>query len=333
MAHEVQGVFAGRGRPRPRTIVVLFLAWSVRPAVCPCATSVAGEDSTCWGTRPRAWSATPTERSGRLRDPARGRAAGLPPRRPGTLRHPQQRGDPGRRTAPALGIGAFADKTLVAAAPPRWTRPPQIAGLLGLMDILASTPARSPDFLWTRGRGHRRTALVGDRGRRTSESWTTSAAHLDRRLRRPGCGGHRRGGPPGDLEAFYGRDLRDRRIAGFHLTTARCADRLTGRSGVVPSPAATSRCCPLYLQGRLPLDKVTEPSEIGDIEAHDKMHGEDVLRSVVVLWIEDGPVRPSSLPQATCRADHVAVARPVVGRKRRTALGLGRVRRRRRDRR
>ena len=41
----------------------------------------------------------------------------------------------------------------------------------------------------------------------------------------------------------------------------------------------------LYLQGRLDLDAfVTEEIGIGDVEAaFDKMHGGDVLRSVVIL--------------------------------------------------
>ena len=54
----------------------------------------------------------------------------------------------------------------------------------------------------------------------------------------------------------------------------------------------------LYRQGRLPLDAfVTEEIGIGDVEAaFDRMHGGDVLRSVVIMGAEAEERRPNAGP-------------------------------------
>ena len=60
----------------------------------------------------------------------------------------------------------------------------------------------------------------------------------------------------------------------------------------------------LYLQGRLPLDAfVTEEIGIGDVEAaFDRMHGGDVLRSVVIMEARDSAPAGADAPGSTTRS-------------------------------
>ena len=98
-------------------------------------------------------------------------------------------------------------------------------------------------------------------------------------------------------QAFYGRDLAGTVVlVGVptpDMTLEMPLIDMFGRGGSLKS-SWYGDCLPtrdfpmlidLYLQGRLPLDAfVTETIGIGDIEAaFDKMHGGDVLRSVVVM--------------------------------------------------
>ncbi len=105
------------------------------------------------------------------------------------------------------------------------------------------------------------------------------------------------GRPETYQQAFYGRDLAGTVVlVGVPTPTMRLELPLLdvfGRGGSLKS-SWYGDCLPdrdfpmlidLYLQGRLPLDAfVSEEIGIDDIEAaFDKMHGGDVLRSVVIM--------------------------------------------------
>ena len=105
------------------------------------------------------------------------------------------------------------------------------------------------------------------------------------------------GRPETWLQAFYGRDLAGT-VVLVGVPTPQMQLELPlldvfGRGGQLKSSwygdCLPSRDFPLlidlYLQGRLPLDAfVTETIGIGDIDAaFEKMHGGQVLRSVVML--------------------------------------------------
>ncbi|MFN8198361.1 MAG: S-(hydroxymethyl)mycothiol dehydrogenase [Nakamurella multipartita] len=240
----------------------------------------------------------------------------------------------GTPLSPALGIGAFADKTLVAAGQctkvdPRI--PPQIAGLLGCgvmagigaaINTGAVTRNDSVAVIGCGGVGDAAiagAALVGahtiiavDTDKRklewAKEFGATHTVHPDDgdvvEQIQDATGGFgvdvaidAVGRPETWKQAFYGRDLAGTVVlVGVPTPTMQLEMPLLdffGRGGSLKS-AWYGDCLPsrdfpvlseLYLQGRLPLDKfVTETIGIGDIEAaFDKMHGGDVLRSVVVL--------------------------------------------------
>ncbi len=162
MAHEVRGVVA-RSKGAPVSLETIIVpdpgpgeargarsrpAGSATPT---CTTARAASTTTsrsCSATRRPAWSRRSARRDlggpGRLRGPQlAGRLRRVPVLPPGSalvlLRHPQRHpeDDPGRRhrrSPPPSGIGAFAEKTLVAAGQCTKVDPaarPEAVGLLG----------------------------------------------------------------------------------------------------------------------------------------------------------------------------------------------------------
>ena len=240
----------------------------------------------------------------------------------------------GTELSPALGIGAFADKTLVHAGQCTLVdpaAPATAAGLLGC-GVMAGLGAAINTGAVTRGDS---VAVIGCggvgaaavAGARLAGAAKIIAVDIDTRkldkVRELGAtavidgsssdvveaiqaetGGFGAdvvidavGRPDTWKQAFYGRDL-----AGTVVLVGVPTPDMTlelplldvfGRGGSLKSSwygdCLPSRDFPmlidLYLQGRLPLDAfVTETIGIADVEAaFDKMHGGDVLRSVVVL--------------------------------------------------
>ena len=241
----------------------------------------------------------------------------------------------GTELSPALGIGAFIEKTLVAAGQcTKVDRDAEAAavGLLGCGVMAGFGAAVNTGGVRPRrlGRGHRlrRRGQRGDRGRRrgrrdddhrrrrrrpearerpsgfgathTVNSSTEDPVEAIRAL----TGGHGAdvvveavGRPETYEQAFYARDLAGTVVLVGVPTPDKQVTlpmiEIFGRGGALKSSwygdCLPSRDFPmlvdLYRQGRFDLDAfVTERIGIGDVEAaFDKMHGGDVLRSVVVM--------------------------------------------------
>lgn len=240
----------------------------------------------------------------------------------------------GTELSPALGIGAFAEKTLVHAGQCTKVDPaasPAAAGLLGC-GVMAGLGAAINTGNVSRGDtvavigcgGVGCAAIAGARlagastiiavdvdARKFTNATKLGATHtVDARALDPveaiqnltgGFGADvvidAVGRPETWKQAFYGRDL-----AGTVVLVGVPTPEMTlelplldvfGRGGSLKS-SWYGDCLPgrdfpmlidLYLQGRLDLDAfVSETIGIGDVEsAFDKMHGGDVLRSVVML--------------------------------------------------
>ena len=241
----------------------------------------------------------------------------------------------GTELSPALGIGAFIEKTLVAA------------GQCTKVDPAAAARGRRParlrrDGRTRRGDQHRqrRPRRLGRRDRlrrgrrggdRRGPAGRGGHDHRRRHRRAEAGQGHASSAPPHTInsketdavegiqaltdgfgadvvidavgrpetwqQAFYGRDLAGTVVlVGVPTPEMKLELPLLdvfGRGGSLKS-SWYGDCLPirdfpmlidLYLQGRLPLDAfVTETIGIDDIEAaFEKMHGGDVLRSVVKL--------------------------------------------------
>src|SRR5919107_231605 len=184
----------------------------------------------------------------------------------------------GTELSPALGIGAFIEKTLVHSG--QCTKvdpaaPPTAAGLLGC-GVMAGVGA----------------------------AMNTGAVQRGESVAVFGCGGFgvdvaidAVGHPTVFEQAFYARDLAGRVVMvgvptpDLEITLE--AIELFGRGGAIKSSwygdCLPSRDFPmlvdLYLQGRFDLDAfVSETIGLDDVEAaFEKMHKGEVLRSVVVL--------------------------------------------------
>ncbi|MFE9421631.1 S-(hydroxymethyl)mycothiol dehydrogenase [Kitasatospora sp. NPDC006697] len=240
----------------------------------------------------------------------------------------------GTALSPALGIGAFAEKTLVAAGQCTKVDPaasPAAAGLLGCgvmagigaavntgavgrgdsVAVIGCGGVGNAAVLGARLAGAARIIAVDldprklDRARGLGATHTVDAGSADvvetiREL----TGGHGAdvvieavGRPETYRQAFYARDL-----AGTVVLVGVPTPEMTlelplldvfGRGGALKSSwygdCLPSRDFPmlidLYLQGRLDLDAfVTETIGLDEVEAaFEKMHGGDVLRSVVLL--------------------------------------------------
>jgi S-(hydroxymethyl)mycothiol dehydrogenase len=235
--------------------------------------------------------------------------------------------------SPALGIGAFLEKTLVAAG--QCTKVPEAdaaaVGLLGC-GVLAGFGAAVNTGGVSRGDsiavigcgGVGNAAIAGakvagattiiavdisdtklEQAKHFGATHTVNSAHTDPvEAIRSLTGGHGAdvvveavGRPETYEQAFYARDLAGTVVlVGVPTPDKQVTLPLIdvfGRGGALKSSwygdCLPSRDFPmlvdLYKQGRFDLDAfVTERIGLGDIEAaFDKMHGGDVLRSVVVL--------------------------------------------------
>ncbi|MFT3862478.1 S-(hydroxymethyl)mycothiol dehydrogenase [Micropruina sp.] len=240
----------------------------------------------------------------------------------------------GTQLSPALGIGAFVDKTLVAAGQCTKIDPqarPAAAGLLGC-GVMAGLGAALNTGDVARGDsvavigcgGVGAAAVVGARlagaaqiiavdidDRKLTRAVELGATHTVNSARHDAVeaiqeltGGFGAdvvidavGRPETWKQAFYARDLAGTVVLVGVPTPAMQLELplldVFGRGGALKSSwygdCLPSRDFPmlidLYRQGRLPLDSfVTEEISIDDVEAaFDKMHGGDVLRSVVVF--------------------------------------------------
>ena len=240
----------------------------------------------------------------------------------------------GTELSPALGIGAFIDKTLVAAGQCTKVDPaaaPEVAGLLGCGVMAGLGAAINTGNV---GRGDS-VAVIGCGGvgvaaiagarlagaktiiavdideRKLAKATELGATHTINSSETDAVSGIQAltdgngadvvidavGRPETWLQAFYGRDLAGT-VVLVGVPTPQMQLELPlldvfGRGGSLKSSwygdCLPSRDFPmlidLYLQGRLPLDAfVTETIGIGDVSAaFDKMHGGEVLRSVVKL--------------------------------------------------
>src|SRR5918997_541993 len=198
----------------------------------------------------------------------------------------------GTELSPALGIGSFADKTLVAAGQCTKVDPaarPAAAGLLGC-GVMAGLGAA---------------INTGAVGRELGATHTLNSREHDAvegiQALTDGFGADvvidAVGRPETYRQAFYARDLAGTVVlVGVPTPEMKLELPLLdvfGRGGALKSSwygdCLPSRDFPmlidLYLQGRLPLDAfVTEEIGIDDIDAaFEKMHGGNVLRSVVVM--------------------------------------------------
>ena len=246
----------------------------------------------------------------------------------------------GTELSPALGIGAFAEKTLVAAGQCTKVDPdarPAAVGLLGC-GVMAGIGAAINTGAVSRGRSVAvigcggvgvaaiaGSALVGaspiiavdidpqklETAKRMGATHTVDSSQVDavEEIKRI-CGGYFEGAEGADVvveavgrpetwkQAFYARDLAGTVVlVGVPTPDMKVPDLplidVFGRGGALKSSwygdCLPSRDFPmlvdLYRQGRLDLDAfVTEEIGIGDIEAaFERMHGGDVLRSVVIL--------------------------------------------------
>ncbi len=240
----------------------------------------------------------------------------------------------GTELSPALGIGAFIDKTLVAAGQCTKVDPstrPAAAGLLGcgvmagLGAALNTGNVARGDSVAVIGCGGVGAAAIA--GARLAGAATIIAVDIDdRKLAKAKELGATHtvnskeshavaaiqaltngngadvvidavGRPETWKQAFYGRDLAGTVVlVGVPTPTMQLEIPLLdvfGRGGALKS-SWYGDCLPtrdfpmlidLYQQGRLPLDAfVTEEIGIDDVEAaFDKMHGGEVLRSVVLF--------------------------------------------------
>jgi S-(hydroxymethyl)mycothiol dehydrogenase len=240
----------------------------------------------------------------------------------------------GTELSPALGIGAFADKTLVAAGQCTKVDPAARAAAAGLLGcgVMAGLGAAVNTGGVTRGDsvavigcgGVGAAAIAGarlagagtiiavdidDRKLETAKSLGATDVVNSRSVDAVAAMQELTGGfgpdvvidavgrPETWLQAFYGRDLAGTVVlVGVPTPEMKLELPLLdvfGRGGSLKS-SWYGDCLPerdfpmlidLYLQGRLPLDAfVSEEIGIGDIEAaFDKMHGGQVLRSVVLI--------------------------------------------------
>ena len=240
----------------------------------------------------------------------------------------------GTELSPALGIGAFIDKTLVAAGQCTKVDPaaaPEVAGLLGC-GVMAGLGAAINTGNVGRGDsvavigcgGVGAAAVAGARlagaakiiavdidDRKLAKATELGATHTINSKENDAVEGIQAltdgngadvvidavGRPETWKQAFYGRDLAGTVVlVGVPTPTMQVELPLLdvfGRGGSLKSSwygdCLPSRDFPmlidLFLQGRLPLDAfVTETIGIDDIDAaFAKMHGGDVLRSVVKL--------------------------------------------------
>ena len=244
----------------------------------------------------------------------------------------------GQELSPALGIGAFAEKTLVAAGQCTKVDPsarPAAVGLLGC-GVMAGLGAAINTGNVTRGDtvavigcgGVGMASIAGSvlagaakviavdiderklaKAREMGATHTVNSAEVDpveaikEIVGANGAEGadvviEAVGRPETWKQAFYARDLAGTVVlVGVPTPDMKVPDipliDVFGRGGSLKSSwygdCLPSRDFPmltdLYLQGRLDLDAfVTEEIGLGDVEAaFDKMHGGDVLRSVVIL--------------------------------------------------
>ncbi|MFI8285926.1 S-(hydroxymethyl)mycothiol dehydrogenase [Streptomyces albidoflavus] len=240
----------------------------------------------------------------------------------------------GTELTPALGIGAFADKTLVAAGQCTKVDPaasPAAAGLLGCgvmagigatintgnvgrgdsVAVIGCGGVGDAAVAGARLAGARRIIAVDIDDRKLEKARSVGATHtVNSREADPveaireltdGFGAdvviEAVGRPETYRQAFYARDLAGT-VVLVGVPTPEMNIELPlldvfGRGGVLKSSwygdCLPSRDFPmlidLYLQGRLDLDAfVTETVGLDDVEeAFARMHGGDVLRSVVVL--------------------------------------------------
>jgi S-(hydroxymethyl)mycothiol dehydrogenase len=241
----------------------------------------------------------------------------------------------GTELSPALGIGSFADKTLVHSGQCTKVDPSARAAAVGLLGcgVMAGLGAALNTGNVSRGKS---VAVIGCGGVGTAAvagsvlagADTIVAVDIDDRklegARRMGAthtvnstdtdpvraiqeltGGNGAdvvidavGRPETWKQAFYARDLAGTVVlVGVPTPDMKLPDipliDVFGRGGALKSSwygdCLPSRDFPmlidLYLQGRLPLDAfVSETVGIADVEAaFERMHGGDVLRSVVVL--------------------------------------------------
>ena len=240
----------------------------------------------------------------------------------------------GTELSPALGIGAFLDKTLVAAGQCTKVDPaarPAAAGLLGCgvmaglgaalntgnvgrgdsVAVIGCGGVGAAAIAGARLAGASRIIAVDLDDRKLATATTLGATHTVNSAEadaveaiRDFTGGHGAdvvidavGRPETWKQAFYGRDLAGTVVlVGVPTPTMQLELPLLdvfGRGGSLKSSwygdCLPSRDFPmlidLYLQGRLPLDAfVTEEIGIDGVEAaFQKMHGGNVLRSVVVF--------------------------------------------------
>ena len=240
----------------------------------------------------------------------------------------------GTELSPALGIGAFLDKTLVAAGQCTKVDPaarPAAAGLLGCgvmaglgaalntgnvgrgdsVAVIGCGGVGAAAIAGARLAGASRIIAVDLDDRKLATATTLGATHTVNSAEadaveaiRDLTGGHGAdvvidavGRPETWKQAFYGRDLAGTVVlVGVPTPEMRLELPLLdvfGRGGSLKSSwygdCLPSRDFPmlidLYLQGRLPLDAfVTEEIGIDGVEAaFQKMHGGNVLRSVVVF--------------------------------------------------
>ena len=240
----------------------------------------------------------------------------------------------GTELSPALGIGAFIEKTLVAAGQCTKVDPaaaPEVAGLLGC-GVMAGLGAAINTGNVSRGDsvaviGCGGVGVAAIAGARLAGAATIIAIDIDERklAKATELGATHTinsgetdavegiqaltdgngadvvidavGRPETWLQAFYGRDLAGT-VVLVGVPTPQMQLELPlldvfGRGGSLKSSwygdCLPSRDFPLlidlHLQGRLPLDAfVTETIGIGDVDAaFERMHGGQVLRSVVML--------------------------------------------------
>jgi len=246
----------------------------------------------------------------------------------------------GTELSPALGIGAFAEKTLVAAGQCTKVDPSARAAAVGLLGcgVMAGIGAAINTGGVTRGRsvavigcgGVGVAAIAGsalagaspiiavdisatklEKAKAMGATHTVDSSQVDpvEEIRRI-CAETYEGADGADVvieavgrpetwkQAFYARDLAGTVVlVGVPTPDMKVPDLplidVFGRGGALKSnwygDCLPDRDFPmlvdLYQQGRLDLDAfVTEEIGIGDIEAaFDKMHGGDVLRSVVIM--------------------------------------------------
>jgi S-(hydroxymethyl)mycothiol dehydrogenase len=223
----------------------------------------------------------------------------------------------GTELSPALGIGAFAEKTLVAAGQCTKVDPavsPAVAGLLGRGDSVAVIGCGGVGDAAIAGAnlaGAARIIAVDIDDRKLETARTMGATHTVNSKNTDAVEAIREltggfgadvvieavGHPETYRQAFYARDLAGTVVlVGVPTPEMKLELPLLdvfGRGGALKSSwygdCLPSRDFPmlidLHLQGRLPLEKfVTETIELTDVEAaFERMHHGDVLRSVVVL--------------------------------------------------